>query len=334
MIGQHVAVEAIGLDERTRLRPRGLGWLVWRQHRALVWFWLAAVLVAVVGFPFLRGAMVSYIDSHHIAGCAEISNDPNCQGEAVQGAVDRFRMTYGDSLKGIGWLLRLLPTVLGVLVGAPLLARELEGGTWRLVATQSYSARRWLAAKLLRVGLLCALGSAVLALLFRWVWQPSANEVSGISWFSTSFVASGGPLLVAGVLLALAVGVAAGALVRRVVPAMGATLAVLVALQVALSSVRPYLWPWHTEIVPMSELPNSVWGIAQGYLRPDGTRLPYGDPCGGNDVAGCGADVREFTDVHHAADYWPLQLVECGICLVLAAALVLFTLRWSARRFG
>ncbi|WP_051966178.1 ABC transporter permease subunit [Kitasatospora mediocidica] len=328
------APEAAVPAGRSRLRPHGLGWLMWRQHRLLAWLLLAAVLAAAIGFPFLRGAMSSYISAHHIAGCAEITSDPNCQQQGGQQAVEQFRATYGLELKGIGLLLRLLPTVLGVLVGAPLLARELETGTWKLVLAQSVTARRWVAAKLLAVGLFCALGSAVLMALFRWLWEPSANDVSGISWYSTAFVASGGPLLVATVLLALAVGVTVGALVRRVVPAMGGTLAVLVAVQVALSGVRPYLWGWHTELISMSELPNDTWGIAQGYLLPDGTRLPYGDVCGGNDVAGCGASGREFTDVHHAADYWPLQLVESGICLVLAAALVLFTVRWTVRRLG
>lgn len=331
------AAEVRGSGERSGLRPHGLGWLMWRQHRVLVWFWLAAVLAAVVGFPLLRGAMVDYIVGHHIAGCAEISDVPSCQQPGIQQAVDQFRSQYGELMKAIGALLLLLPVLLGVLVGAPLLSREWENGTWKLVLAQAVTVRRWLVAKMLAVAVVCGLGSAALMALFHWLWQPSANEVSGISWFSTTFVASGGPVLVATVLLALAVGTTAGAVLRQVVPAMGTTLVLVVALQVGLSQLRPYLWSWHTEFVSMSELSNSTWGIAQGFMRADGTRLPY-DMCSGGSSSGypeCAAGgtegLREFTDVHHAVDYWPLQLVESGICLVLVAALVVFTLRWTGR---
>ncbi|WP_280668790.1 MULTISPECIES: ABC transporter permease [unclassified Kitasatospora] len=339
MTGPQTAGEALGSGERSGLRPRGLGWLMWRQHRLAAWLWLAAVLAALVGFLLLRSAMVDFIDGHHIAGCAEISDVASCQQPSTQQAVEYFRAQYGELLKGIGALLLLLPALLGVLVGAPLLSREWESGTWKLVLAQQVTVRRWLVAKMLTIALLCGLGSAVLMGLFHWLWLPSANEVSGISWFSMTFVVSGGPVLVATVLLALAVGMTVGALLRQVVPAMGTTLVLVVALQYGLSVLRPYLWGWHTELVSMSELPNSTWGIAQGFLRADGTRLPY-DMCSpGNTgfpecASGGSAGLREFTDVHHAADYWPLQLVESGICLVLVAALVVFTLRWTDRRSG
>lgn len=339
MTGPQTAGAADGPVRRSWPRPGGLGWLMWRQHRVLAGLLLAAVLAAAIGFPFLRGAMVQYIDSHHIAGCAEISSKPNCQQPGMQDAVDQFRSQYGELLKGFGALLLILPMLLGVLVGAPLLSREWESGTWRLMLAQSVSVRRWLVAKMLTVALICGLGSAALMVLFRWIWQPSANDVSGISWYGRTFVASGGPLLVADVLLALAVGTAVGAVLRRVVPAMGITVLVLGVLQYGLATLRPYLWSWHTEFVSMSELPNNTWGIAQGFMRADGTRLPYDLCSGGTDShPECGAlgrdALREFTDVHRAADYWPLQLVECGICLVLTAALVVFTLRWTGRRLG
>ena len=59
-----------------------------------------------------------------------------------------------------------LPAVIGAFAGAPLLARELEFGTFRYVWTQGAGRTRWLVALLL-AGVLgvAALGTALGALL-------------------------------------------------------------------------------------------------------------------------------------------------------------------------
>jgi hypothetical protein len=312
----------------------GLAWLMWRQQRVAVLAWPAAVVLAAIAFPLLRSAMVDFIAAHHIAGCAEISLDPHCQGEGTQQAVAAFRARYSPVLTGVGLLLTALPVVVGTFVAAPLLSREYESGTWRLVLGQSVGRTRWITAKLVAAALPATLGSAALMALYRWMWLPSANFVSGVAWCSRQFVVSGGPLLIATTLLAVAVGATVGGLVRRVVPAMAATGGAVVALQYVLAGVRPYLVPWRTEVISRSELPNDVWGFGQGFLTGDGRRLPYDYCSGASDVPACTRDAgvtREFTDLHRAADYWPLQGVESGICLVLAAALVGFLL-WRARR--
>ncbi len=318
-------------------RPHGLGWLMWRQQRMLVWLWLAAILAAAVAFPILRSAMASFIESHHIAGCAEISLDPACQGQGIQRAVAEFRNGYGETIKLLGLLLLALPVAVGAAVGAPLFGHELESGTWKLVLSQSVGRTRWVLAKLATAAVVSLVGSGILALLFHWLWLPAANDVSGVSWYSRIFVVSGGPLLPATVLLGLAVGALAGALLGRVQAAMVVTLGVVPALQYGLATLRPYLWGWHTEFIARSQLPNDVWGFGQGFMRPDGTRLPY-DVCGGaKDWAACqsaNVDLREFSDVHQAGDYWPLQLVESALCLALAGLLAFVLIRWAARRFG
>ncbi|WP_051969542.1 ABC transporter permease subunit [Kitasatospora azatica] len=323
--------------ERGRLRLRGLGWLMWRQLRLPVWGWLALVAVAAVAAVVFHAREVSYFSSHQIAGCAEISLDPACQQPGIQQSVMEFRTTYGEPLKLAGLALLLLPVGLGAALGAPLLAQELERGTWKVVLTQPVSRTRWVLAKLAAVALSAGLGSVALMLIYRWVWQPGANDVSGIAWYSTVFFASGGPVLVSTVLLALAVGALAGAVLRRTQPAMAATVVLVGLLQYGLDTLRPYLWGWQTELVSRSELPNNTWGFAQGFMTPSGTRLPY-DICGRQlDYLSCTkryADAREYTDLHHVADYWPLQLVESGIGLALALALVVGTLYWVRRRLG
>ncbi|MEU9131332.1 ABC transporter permease [Kitasatospora sp. NPDC048540] len=316
----------------SRLAPRGIWWLMWRQQRLSVLLWLIAVVAAAVVVPFLRAAMVDYIDSHHIAGCAMITLDPACQGDGIQQAVNGFRTKYTPFLQAMGLLLTALPAGLGLFAAGPLFSREYESGTWRLVLGQSVTRTQWLRAKLASVAVPALLGSAALMGLYRWMWAPSANFVSGVGWSGT-FFGSGGPVLMATVLLALAVGATVGALVRRVVPAMGATFGVVLVLQYLISEVRPYLVPSQVRMVPRSELPNDVWGFGQGFMTSGGKRLPY-DLCDSSaDYADCLAkagNAREFSDVHVAADYWPLQGVESALCLVLAAALVGF-LYWRTR---
>ncbi|GAA1942620.1 ABC transporter permease subunit [Kitasatospora viridis] len=321
---------------RRTFAPSGLRWLMWRQLRPAVWGALVLLLAAGVGALWLHGQEVDFIRSHGIAGCAEISLDPNCQQPGVQEAVLEFRNGYGRLLQLTGMLLLLLPAVLGAGLGAPLLAQEWEQGTWKLVLSQSVTRRRWVLAKLAAAGLLVSVLAGALALLYRWAWHPSANDVSGIAWYSKFFFSTGGPDLAATALLALAVGALAGALLRRTLPAMAVTVVLVGLLQAALTAVRPHLWGWHTVIVPRSELPNSTWGFAQGFIRPDGTKLPY-DGCGLPAPADCAAKYAgsaEYTDLHRATDYWPLQAVETAMCLGLAVLLAMVTVAWVHRRLA
>lgn len=257
-------------------------------------------------------------------GLRDDHHGPGLPGEGIQHAVDTFRSRYAEILHGVGALLLMLPVAVGVFVAGPLLSKEYESGTWRLVLGQSVSRTRWLVAKLATSGAVAVAGSLALMGLFHWMWLPSANFVSGVAWCSSTFIVSGGPLLAATVLLALAIGATVGSLTRRVVPAMAITFGAVVVTQYVLASVRPYLVPYQTRFVSNSELPNDVWSFDRGFVTADGRHLSY-------EAADTVTGAREYTDLHTAADYWPLQGVESGICLVLAAALVGF-LFWRARR--
>ncbi|MFE9421693.1 ABC transporter permease subunit [Kitasatospora sp. NPDC006697] len=318
------------------LAPRGLRWLMWRQLRLAVWVLFGLVVVAGVAAVWFHGQEVDYIASHGIAGCEAISLDPHCQGPGIQQGVLEFRATYGRTLLGSGLLLALLPAVVGAGIGAPLLGQELERGTWKLVLSQGVGRGRWVLAKLASAGLLVAVVSGVLALMYRWVWQPSGNNVSGIGWYSQAFFASGGPALVAACLLALALGALVGALLRRTLPAMAVTLVLTGLVEYVLYSVRPYLWSGRTVVGQRPELTNTTWVFGHGFVRPDGTRLPYYD-CFPGDGAQCAAKyagTKEFTDLHRAADYWPLQGMESLICLGAAVLLAVVTVGWIRRRLA
>jgi hypothetical protein len=148
---------------------------------------------------------------------------------------------------GIGFLL-LVPAVIGTFWAAPLLTREFEAGTFQLAWTQSVTRTRWLAAKL-GVGALAAMATAgLLSLLLTWWSGPidtaapfdKGNSVTflrlGFVLFPTRGIA---PLGYAA--FAFALGVTAGVLIRRTVPAMAAT---FLFIQIAWPIwVRPHLIP-------------------------------------------------------------------------------------------
>lgn len=134
------------------------------------------------------------------------------------------------------------PVLVGLFFGAPLLAGELESGTFRLAWTQSVTHRRWLSVKLGLVGATAVVMSALLVWMVDW-WQAplDAGARNGFSPVDFGFH---GVVLVGYAVFAFALGVAAGTLLRRTVTAMAATLAGFLAARIAVTNwVRPILAP-------------------------------------------------------------------------------------------
>ena len=129
------------------------------------------------------------------------------------------------------------PLLLGVFLGAPLLARELETGTFRFVWTQGTSRVRLLLVKVVVLGAALSVLTAALTLLFDWwyrPWLPIYGRMGGFAYNLS------GSVLVAQTLLAFTLGVLMGALTRRPVTAIAvaavAWLAVVIATTVFVRS--------------------------------------------------------------------------------------------------
>ena len=134
----------------------------------------------------------------------------------------------------------LSPMVIGVFVGAPLIASELETGTYRLAWTQSVTLRRWIAVKLAVVGLVAVAMGALLTWMIDW-WQGPFDAAS-LSRFDALDFGFHGVAPIGYTAFAFALGVTAGVLVRRTVPAMAATLVGFVLARIAVTDwVRPNL---------------------------------------------------------------------------------------------
>ena len=126
--------------------------------------------------------------------------------------------------------LTAIPVILGVLLGAPLFAGDLESGTSKLIAAQSVNRSRWLATKLVLTGVVVVLTTVTLSAVFSW-WNPIKSHSADIDWTSREFFNTTGLAPVALSLLSVFGGVLIGVILRRTLAAMVVTLGFTVALQ-------------------------------------------------------------------------------------------------------
>ncbi|MBV9792363.1 MAG: hypothetical protein JO016_00360 [Actinobacteria bacterium] len=119
--------------------------------------------------------------------------------------------------------------LIGVFLGGPLLSREYEQGTYRFAWTQGTGRLRWYAGQINLLGGLVVLAGAATGALANWALAPFAGPGLASGWFRAEFEA--GPATTAGwALFAFMLGVLAGALLKRVTPAMAATAVTLILL--------------------------------------------------------------------------------------------------------
>jgi ABC-type transport system involved in multi-copper enzyme maturation permease subunit len=150
---------------------------------------------------------------------------------------------YLNAGSGLASLSLAVPGLIGMFWGAPLAAREFETGTFRLAWTQGVTRTRWLAAKLGIAGVAAIAAGELFSLMVHWWSSPIHKANPGYTPFvSGSFHAGVAPAGYAA--FAFALGVTAGLLIRRTLPAMAVTLAVYTAVIIAFPGwVRPHLIP-------------------------------------------------------------------------------------------
>ncbi|MCX5265643.1 ABC transporter permease subunit [Streptomyces sp. NBC_00199] len=215
---RHGAQNATTTQATRRPRLSGMTWLVWRQHRAAFWTMIAATVLCTVWMVYQRGQMMDFLDAYGFP--AKNLDDAGKRFDPYIGAFNT--VTTG---------LTAIPVILGVLLGAPLLAGDLENGTAKLIAAQSVSRNRWLATKLALTGLVATVTTATLSAVFAWWWSPIKPHSLDIDWTSREFINTTGPVPVALSLLSVFGGVLIGVILRRTLAAMVVTLGFTVALQ-------------------------------------------------------------------------------------------------------
>ena len=334
-------------------------WLTYRQFRAQAITALATIAVLAVAYGYTGPRLADLYNKSGLGGCG---SGPHCLSMAT---------TFIKSMKadqvyptlffaGIVMLV-VLPALIGAFWGAPLVARELEAGTYRLAWNQDVTRTRWMAVKLALVGLAAIATSGLISLLFSW-WAGPINAAGGfpnnLSEFARMtpllFIAQG-VVPAAWAALAFVIGVVTGILIRRSIAAMAITIVVVVLLQFLWPNlIRPHLLTPVRATAPVTlESLNSMmvsnsgavgvavnqpgtphlpgaWVLSSYSVTPNGKTfyLP-GTPssvCAKGSPAQCDAwiashHLTQVVEYQPASNFWPLQWIETAVLLIAAAGL-------------
>jgi hypothetical protein len=326
-----------------------MAWVSWRHHR-----------VALSGVTVFLGALAAWLWTaglalHHAYAAAAACHPSS--SAACQNLINAFQST-NVILKG-GFVLQALPALVGAFVGAPMLAREIETGTFRYAWTQGFGRWRWTLAKLVLLGVAVAVLAEAFSLLCSWYYQPYLASGNRAVYSSPSPLSPGlfdlrGIAFAAWTLAAFAIGALAGMLIRRIVPAIVATLAAYTGLALLAGNVlrQHYLTPL---VAKGSNLPGAAWVTSEWWTK-GGTVAFSGRPpvtllqrlCSASFIAGPGGRVgirgsfspttclvqhgyTQWSNYQPASHFWSFQWIEGGWLLALSILLIAVTV-WSVRR--
>ncbi|MBT2444202.1 ABC transporter permease subunit [Streptomyces sp. ISL-36] len=285
------------------LALKGPYWVTVRQHRRAWW-----AVAATVGLSLVCVAGLRLWDSR-------TSGTNQDDGYML--------LRVGMDLFSMGMIgLPLLPAVF---VAGPMVARELESGTYKLALTQSVTPSRWFASKLLVAGAVTLGGTLALMAVYRFGWVRVTSHYQ-FTWSDQGTYEAIGTVGLAYGLLAVAVGAFVGQLVRRTVVAMAAAGGIMAAVLIVLNAYR---WDFLTvrtitgPVGPTVRLPDMGLETSSGLITTTGQRLPgwyCAEPIDEHGLCRPDENIAvQYIDYHPASHFWPTQLIETGILLALAA---------------
>jgi hypothetical protein len=199
-------------------------WLAWRQLRtpaAVAVLGVVAVLVALA----VTGPHLLNVYDTVVAPC-EAHGDCVAVTAHFQGLDSQLVSLCSD-------LMSFAPLLFGIFLGAPLVARELESGTYRLAWNQSVTRTRWIATRLIMITLVAGILMALLSTAVTW-WQRPFDLVNVSLWNNHD---QRDLVPVAFAVFAVALGAVLGAITRRTLVAMAGTI-------VGFFGVRYVVWTY------------------------------------------------------------------------------------------
>jgi hypothetical protein len=329
-----------------------MSWVVWRQHRNQAYIAVAA-LAAFAILMLITGLQMASQYHSALALCAASHSCDNLANTLTLGST---------AVSTLVTLTVAVPCLLGVFWGGPLVAREFETGTSQFAWMQGITRARWLAVTVGWVVLAAAAWGGAVSALVTW-WSSPVNSLM-LQNFQPSQFDIQGIVPIGYAVFAVALGIAAGTLLRRTLPAMAITLVVFTLLRLVVSEdfrshfLTPITKTFSFLQSPRSILPTgSYWMVSSGLVGPRG---PVRTPALGGgptlNLGGVPITVSELPSAcrtllfqtpskrpsgfptcmaahgYHAvisyqpADrYWAFQGIETGIFVFLAAALIALT---------
>jgi hypothetical protein len=323
-------------------------WLTWRQHRAevlggLVLLAALAAVLLVTGLPMHaaytgQGVAACVAGGGRAAGCDTL--------------LEQFTRRY-VGLGDLVTLLAMLPALAGVFIGAPLLGRELEHGTWRLAWAQGVTRTRWLAVKLALLTAAVTVLAVGFTALLTW-WRGPLDGIQGR--FDGAAYNFEGVVPTAWAVFAFALGTLAGTLARRTIPAMALTFFGywIVWLPLALVGRPRFLAPLARTFDPAADAANTTagrgalgagrdWILDSGLVDRAGHRHTLAQESAVLRAAREADDTLAYLhqhgirslEVYQPGDrFWTFQLIEAGLLVALAAVLLGIAVWLVHRRTG
>jgi hypothetical protein len=331
-------------------------WLTWRLFRAPATVALTA-LAAAVALLLLTGPRLAH--DFLASGLTDCAAGREIEAGALTcGDLERQFLGRYPQLRLLGSGLVILPAIIGAFWGAPLLARELEHGTHRLAWVQSVTRTRWLVVKLAIVGTVAVTVTAVLSLTFTW-WSAPSDQLG--SRIVPGTFAQRGVAPIAYAAFAFVLGVAVGAVIRRTLPAMAATLAGFLAIRQGIELwVRPHLldpvelkystftfygddppalqaaergWVFSTQTVDNTGQVLSSGGTIRDEAAAELCGIPTANPTKAQlDACGEKLGLDNVVTVLPADRFWALQGWEAATFVALALAVGAFCFWWVRHR--
>ena len=283
---------------------RRMAWVTWRQHRATL-LSVPALFGALAVFLLIAGLRIHH-DYAVLTACHPFGS-PHCQARSSS-----FNGTDWTLANTFGILLLLAPALVGAFAGAPVLARELETGTYRYAWTQGYGRTRWAIAKLALIAVTVTAVAGAFSALWTWFFEPFLRQ-EDMNVLTATVFATHGVAFAAWTLAAFSLGAMFGMLVRRIVPAMALTLGAYLGLTLLTWLVlrKHYLPAAVSTNPPFTNgpiTPSTPWVLSTWHAG--------------------GTQWWRYIPVSR---FWPMQFIEGGWLLVLSVLLIAATV-WLVRR--
>jgi hypothetical protein len=324
-------------------------WLVWRQHRNQAYL-AAAALAAFAALLLVTGRQMASQYHSALTLCAASHTCGNLANTLTLGT---------PALSLLVTLTVVVPCLLGVFWGGPLIARELETGTSQFTWMQSITRSRWLTVKVGWALLAAAAWGGAVSALVTW-WSSPVNALEQQNFQPGQFDIQG-IVPIGYAVFAVALGIAAGTLLRRTLPALAITIGVFTFLRLVIGQdLRSHYLTALTKTFSLlpgpghrSAWPTGSYWLVSGGVVGRGSQVTSSPAHSGPDISINGVPVpisnmpsacralvfqgpkfgsclaahgyRLLISYQPASRYWAFQGIETGIFVLLAAALIAVT---------
>jgi hypothetical protein len=328
----------------------------WMQFRVQALVALCGLVIVAVVLGLTGPSLIHLYYTSRFTTCG-------ARGDCSQ--IANRLLSHDRLLQDLSSVLLAVPALIGLFWGAPLVAREFETGTFRLVWAQGVTRSRWIAIKLAVVGLASMAIAGLFSLMVTW-WSSPLDRVNP-NQFSTLF-AERGIVAIGYAAFAFALGVTAGLLIGRTLPAMVITLIGYVVVRLGVTKLRPHFQAPLTLREKLAAGAHGVvhvpsggaappphlgdWVLSSNVLSASGqafnqakiacsifVRPGESASSAHSAAAAClarartySAGLRDVVTFQPSSRYWPFQWYEMAIFLGLAAILAGVSVWWIRRR--